>query len=105
MKKILLMALVAVGIISGCQSSMKHSKSIIDFTTDDKNYKFSLASDDDFATAVMIDSKGEKRILKNAPTGDGIKMSDDNGTSVQFKKGYGILNLNGGPDVNIEYKQ
>lgn len=104
MKKTLLLAFTAAAVLSGCNAA-KQPKSVLDFTTENSGYKFSLASDDNFDTAVMTDSKGDKRILKHVPAADGIKMVDDKGTSVHFKKGYGILNLNGGADTNVMYQE
>lgn len=101
MRKFLFANLTILAILSGCAST----KSIVDFTSEDKSYKFSLASDDNFQTAVMFDSNGKKRILKSVVSADGIKMADEKGTSVHFKKGYGILNLNGGADINVRYKE
>lgn len=102
MKNLLIIFLISLFFI-GCAS--KTNIAVIDFETVDKSYKFSLSSQDHFDTAVMIDQVGNKKILKSSPSASGIRMTDETGTVVHFKNGYGVMNLNGGKDIKITYKK
>ena len=120
MKKFLvssLAAFAAVAMLSGCHAHKSESANkaqitksqaeVIKFTgVNDAKYVVTLSSTDKFNTAVLEDSKGRKINLKNAVTASGVRLANDNGAEITFKRGEGILNLaKGGEDIFLRYDE
>ena len=120
MKKFLvssLAAFAAVAMLSGCHAHKSESANkaqitkshaeVIKFTgVNDAKYVVTLSSTDKFNTAVLEDSKGRKINLKNSVTASGVRLANDNGAEITFKRGEGILNLEkGGEDIFLRYDE
>ncbi|QKF91332.1 hypothetical protein [Campylobacter sp. CCUG 57310] len=116
MKKILISSLTAVALLSGCaymtpKQEAPAAKVIevktIDFQgVKDKKYKATLISADDFETAVLTDTKGNKFKLKAAPAGSGTRLISDDGAEIHFKKGEAVMvPAKGQKEVFLKYNE
>lgn len=65
-----------------------------------------LKSSDNFETAEMTDNSGRVIHLKAAVSGSGVRLANDDGVSIHFKNGEGVVEFVKGRPVNItEYKK
>lgn len=116
MKKILISSLTAVALLSGCAYMAPKQEApvakvievqTIDFqAVKDKKYKATLISADNFESAVLTDTKGNKFKLKAAPSGSGTRLANEDGVEIHFKKGEGVINFGKGhKDVFLKYNE
>lgn len=78
--------------------------SIIHFSGAD-HLKLELKSSDNFETAELIDNTGKTYQLKAVVAASGIKMANDEGVSIHFKKGEGIVEFKKDQPINIQEVQ
>ena len=65
-----------------------------------------LKSSDNFETAVMTDNSDRAMHLKAAIAASGVRLTNDDGVSIHFKNGEGVVELVKGKPINItEYKK
>ena len=64
-----------------------------------------LKSSDNFETAELIDNTGKTYQLKAVVAASGIKMANDEGVSIHFKKGEGIVEFKKDQPINIQEVQ
>lgn len=65
-----------------------------------------LKSSDNFETAVMTDNSDRAMHLKAAIAASGVRLTSDDGVSIHFKNGEGVVELVKGRPINItEYKK
>lgn len=65
-----------------------------------------LKSSDNFETAEMTDNSGKVYHLKNVVAGSGVRLANNQGVSIHFKRGEGIVELVKGKPISItEYKK
>lgn len=65
-----------------------------------------LQSTDNFETAQMTDNSGKNYHLKRAVSGSGVRLANDDGVSIHFKGGEGIVEFMKDKPVSItEYKK
>lgn len=120
MKKLLLVSsLIAVGFIVGCSSKDKaattesesstavsqvgvinSNETSIKYETADKK-EFILKTNDQFATATLMDSDGNTYALKEVPAGSGMLLEGENGVSVHSKGNEAIITLAKDVSVNV----
>ncbi|PSM52634.1 hypothetical protein CBLAS_0744 [Campylobacter blaseri] len=116
MKKILISSFAALALLTGCANTTTQNEApvmkvenveVIEFQADqDQNYKATLKSSDMFNTAMFMDSKGNKYNLKAMPAGSGTMLGNDEGVSVHFSKGEGIITLGKGQkDIFVSYDE
>ncbi|MFL1707418.1 hypothetical protein ACHJH3_10570 [Campylobacter sp. MOP7] len=117
MKKILISSLTAVALLSGCASTATKQNlpveanvvtvKTIEFTSlDNTGYKVIVFSADDFETAVLTDTKGNKFKLKAAPAGSGTRLISDDGVEIHFKKGEAVMvPAKGQKEVFLKYNE
>lgn len=108
MKKILLSSLAALAVLSGCaQPKASNSGETIVFLGEGNgDYRVTLTSTDQFETGVLTDSKGKKYRLKNAPSGSGVRLANDDGVEIMFSKGDAIVNFGkGSNDIPLTYSE
>jgi len=89
--------------MTGCTSSPKtetlQDKATSNTSADTQVLKFSgpnsllifLKSSDNFETALMSDNSGMVYRLKQTVTGSGIRLANNNGVSIHFKRGEGVV--------------
>ncbi len=82
----------------------QQTPSIIHFTGADQ-LKLELKSSDNFETAELTDNTGKTYQLKAAVAASGIKMANDEGVSIHFKKGEGIVEFKKDQAINIKEVQ
>ena len=63
--------------------------------------KLYLKSSDLFETAQMIDGSGEVYHLKRAVSGSGVRLANDDGVSIHFKGGEGIVEFEKDKPISI----
>lgn len=65
-----------------------------------------LKSSDNFETAEMTDNSGKVHLLKSAVSGSGVRLANNQGVSIHFKRGEGIVELVEGKPISItEFKK
>jgi len=65
-----------------------------------------LKSSDNFETAEMTDNSGKVYHLKRAISGSGMRLANDDGVSIHFKAGEGIVEFMKDKPISItEYKK
>ncbi|TSH73985.1 lysozyme inhibitor [Acinetobacter sp. RF15A] len=65
-----------------------------------------LKSSDNFETAEMTDNSGKVHHLKQTVAASGVRLANDQGVSIHFKRGEGVVELVKGKPINItEYKK
>ena len=65
-----------------------------------------LKSSDNFETAEMTDNSGKVYHLKRAISGSGMRLANDDGVSIHFKAGDGVVELVPGKPISItEFKK
>lgn len=65
-----------------------------------------LKSSDNFETAQMTDNSGKNYHLKRAVSGSGVRLANDDGVSIHFKAGDGVVELVPGKPISItEFKK
>lgn len=65
-----------------------------------------LKSSDNFETAEMIDNSGRVHHLKQTVAASGVRLANDQGVSIHFKRGEGIVELIKDKPISItEYKK
>ncbi|PID47680.1 MAG: hypothetical protein CR967_03390 [Proteobacteria bacterium] len=106
MKKLLLV-LMALIFTLGCSVNNPSRTETIKFIGQyDKNIRVRLSSKDHFQTALMSDHLGNKYKLKNAVSGSGVRLANEDGVEIHFKRGEGILRLGKGKkDIFLRYKE
>lgn len=89
--------------MTGCTSSPKtetlQDKATSNTSADTQVLKFSgpnglsifLKSSDNFETALMTDNSGMVYRLKQTVAGSGIRLANNNGVSIHFKRGEGVV--------------
>jgi len=89
--------------MTGCTSSPKtetlQDKATSKTSADAQVLKFSgpngllifLKSSDNFETALMTDNSGMVYRLKQTVAGSGIRLANNNGVSIHFKRGEGVV--------------
>ncbi|WP_425880159.1 hypothetical protein [Acinetobacter sp. TWP2-2-3] len=89
--------------MTGCTSSLKtetlQNKATSNTSADTQVLKFSgpngllifLKSSDNFETALMTDNSGVVYRLKQTVVGSGIRLANNNGVSIHFKRGEGVV--------------
>lgn len=89
--------------MTGCASSPKtetlQDKATSNTSADTQVLKFSgpngllifLKSSDNFETALMTDNSGMVYRLKQTVAGSGIRLANNNGVSIHFKRGEGVV--------------
>lgn len=89
--------------MTGCTSSPKtetlQDKATSNTSSDTQVLKFSgpngllifLKSSDNFETALMTDNSGVVYRLKQTVAGSGIRLANNNGVSIHFKRGEGVV--------------
>lgn len=117
MKYLLGAALLGLA-ITGCTSNPKNEveqekvvsntpaeTQVINFTGP-MDLTVELKSSDNFETAEMVDNSDTVYHLKRAVSGSGILLSNDDGVSIHFKGGEGVLELVKDQPINItEFKK
>ncbi len=64
-----------------------------------------LKSSDNFETAEMMDNSGKVHHLKQTVAASGVRLANDKGVSIHFKRGEGVVELVKGKPISItEYK-
>ncbi len=67
------------------------------------NFSAELTSKDNWETAILKDKSNLKEYkLKRVISGDGIKLSNTEGVSIQFKKNYGFFNPTKNKEIDFE---
>lgn len=61
-----------------------------------------LKSSDNFATATMTDNADRTFELKQAVAASGMKLANEDGVSIHFKKGEGVVELVPGTPIEIK---
>ncbi len=65
-----------------------------------------LKSSDNFETAELTDNSGKIYHLKQTVSGSGVRLANDDGVSIHFKAGEGVLELVKDRPISItEYKE
>lgn len=65
-----------------------------------------LKSSDNFETAEMTDNSGRVHHLKQTVAASGVRLANDQGVSIHFKRGEGIVELVKDKPISItEYKK
>ncbi|WP_216936285.1 MULTISPECIES: MliC family protein [unclassified Acinetobacter] len=65
-----------------------------------------LKSSDNFETAEMIDNSGKVHHLKQTVAASGVRLANDEGVSIHFKRGEGVVELVKGKPISItEFKK
>lgn len=104
MKYLISSSLIAIALtLTGCNSSPIQSTKPVESTpstpaeTQVINFvgpmdlTIQLKSSDNFETAEMIDNSGRVIHLKAAVSGSGMRLANDDGVSIHFKNGEGIV--------------
>lgn len=88
------------------QSNAPADTQVIYFINGPQDLTIELKSSDNFETAEMVDNSNTIYHLKRAVSGSGILLSNDDGVSIHFKGGEGILELVKDQPINItEFKK
>ena len=117
MKYLLDAALLGLA-ITGCTSNPKNEvvqekvvsntpaeTQVINFTGP-MDLTVELKSSDNFETAEMTDNSGKVYHLKRAISGSGMRLANDDGVSIHFKAGEGIVEFMKDKPISItEYKK
>ncbi len=117
MKYILGATLLAFGLM-GCNSNLNNevsqekvqsnapAETQVIYFNGPKDLTIELKSSDNFETAEMVDNSDTVYHLKRAVSGSGILLSNDDGVSIHFKGGEGVLELVKDQPINItEFKK
>lgn len=65
-----------------------------------------LKSSDNFETAEMTDNSGRVHHLKQTVAASGVRLANDQGVSIHFKRGEGVVEFVKGKPISItEYKK
>lgn len=117
MKKFLA-TLSVLALFSGCALSQTDKEAqaatkiveetqIILFTAvNNPSYKVSVASKNDFETAVFLDANGKKHILKNDVSANGIRLTNSEGIDLIFRKGVGYLKTSkNAKEIELRYTE
>lgn len=88
-------------VVSGTSSNIQ----VIHFTGP-MDLTIELQSADNFETAQMTDNSGKIYHLKRAVSGSGVRLANDDGVSIHFKAGDGVVELVPGKPISItEFKK
>lgn len=117
MKYILGATLLAFGLM-GCNSNLNNevsqekvqsnapAETQVIYFNGTQDLTIELKSSDNFETAEMVDNSDTVYHLKRAVSGSGILLSNDDGVSIHFKGGEGVLELVKDQPINItEFKK
>lgn len=83
------------------KSSMQHDDVTYKFK-DEKGKIITLTSADEFSTAILTDSDGQKYNLARQAAADGIYMENKGGVSIHFKGKEGIVEFKKYDSIPIE---
>lgn len=67
-----------------------------------KNLRLTLTTQDTFETAVMTDNTGRSFQMRITRAASGVRMSDDEGVTIHFKRGEGMVEFVEGQPIAIQ---
>lgn len=117
MKYILGATLLAFGLM-GCNSNLNNevsqekvqsnapAETQVIYFNGPQDLTIELKSSDNFETAEMTDNSGKVYHLKRAISGSGMRLANNDGVSIHFKAGEGIVEFMKDKPISItEYKK
>lgn len=67
-----------------------------------KDLTIRLSTEDNFATAVMMDNSDRALEMHSVPSASGMRLEDGEGAVIQFKNGEGYVEFSPGQRITIE---